>query len=149
MPPKLLNDEISEQIKNLFDAHLVNPVELIYFSKKVDCDVCEATQQLLSELVSISDKLSLSEKTLEDNQELAQKYQVSLAPSLIVAGWKNDERLDFGIRFIGIPSGYEFSSLIQAIRMVSLHDSGLNPASRNELAQITAPVHLQVFVTPT
>jgi alkyl hydroperoxide reductase subunit AhpF len=149
MPTKLLNDEISEQIKTLFDAHLVYPVELVYFSKKVDCDTCEATKQLLSELVALSNKLSLREYVLEDDPQLAHKFNVTLAPSLIVAGGKEDEQLDYGIRFSGIPSGYEFSSLIQAIRIVSTRDSGLPLEIREELAAITSPIHLQVFVTPT
>ncbi len=149
MAPKLLNDEISAQIRALFEAHLVYPVKLVYFTKKADCDTCEATQQLYSELVSLSNKLSMSEYLLEESPQQAQKFNVSLAPSLIIAGRDNDEQLDYGLRFIGIPTGYEFSALIQAIRMVSVRDSGLTPETRNELAAVSRPMHFQVFVTPT
>jgi len=41
---------------------------------------------------------------------------------------------DYRIRFLGIPSGYEFMSLIDAIKMVSAGDSGLSEPSRALLA---------------
>ena len=56
---------------------------------------------------------------------------------------------DHGIRFFGIPSGYEFMSLLDAIVLVSGGDSGLAPASRTMLAELRSPLNLQVFVTPT
>jgi alkyl hydroperoxide reductase subunit AhpF len=148
MPDKLLNDEIIEQIKYLFEAQLVRPVELIYFEDK-ECSMCEEMKQLLSELELLSDKLSLTENNLNQNMKVAHKYGISLAPSLVVVGSEQDEALDFGIRFIGIPSGYEFSALIQTIIMTSKCNSGLKPETRHELAGITVPVNFKVFVTPT
>lgn len=149
MHKKLLNDEISEQIKHLFEAQLIHPVELLFFSDGEGCTMCEETRQLLSELILLSDRLSLTENNLSKNIKEAQKYNLSLAPSLVVVGRQQDEELDFGIRFIGIPSGYEFSALIQTIIMISKRDSGLKPETRDELAGITAPVNFKVFVTPT
>ena len=56
---------------------------------------------------------------------------------------------DYGIRFYGLPAGYEFSTLLDAIVEVSKGDSRLRPESREKLAKIAQPVHLEVFVTPT
>jgi len=56
---------------------------------------------------------------------------------------------DYGIRFYGLPSGYEFSSLIGIVLDVSRGDSGLNPQSRAALHELAAPLHIQVFSTPT
>ena len=56
---------------------------------------------------------------------------------------------DTGIRFYGIPSGYEFVSLMEAIKMSSTGDSGLSPAARDYLKSLDKDVHIQVFVTPT
>ena len=56
---------------------------------------------------------------------------------------------DFGIRYYGIPSGYEFSSLIQDVMMVSGGDPQLSAEMVDWLAELKTPVHLQVFVTPT
>ena len=54
-----------------------------------------------------------------------------------------------GIRLYGLPTGYEFGSLIDAIMDVSKGDSGLSPATRTALASLERDVHLQVFSTPT
>jgi len=56
---------------------------------------------------------------------------------------------DYGIRFLGIPSGYEFMSLLDAIQVVSAGDSGLKAESREKIAGLPSPLTLQVFVTPT
>jgi len=72
-----------------------------------------------------------------------------MAPELVIAGREGDTLIDYGIRMAGIPSGYEFSSLIQDIIMVSGRDSGLKPDVRQALKKLEKPVHLQVFVTPT
>ena len=56
---------------------------------------------------------------------------------------------DYGIRFFGIPTGYEFGALIEDIIMVSKRDSGLAPKTREILAQLGEPVHMHVFITPT
>ena len=56
---------------------------------------------------------------------------------------------DYGIRFLGIPSGYEFMSLLDAILLVSGADSGLKDESRVLIAGASEALTLQVFVTPT
>jgi alkyl hydroperoxide reductase subunit AhpF len=65
-------------------------------------------------------------------------------PAIVVEGTQ-----DYGIRFIGIPSGYEFMSLLDAVKAVSSGDSGLSEESRQLLAEVKEPLTLQVFVTPT
>jgi alkyl hydroperoxide reductase subunit AhpF len=149
MPVKLLTEEIRKQIKELFDYQLDHTVEIIYFSKLDPCKACDETNQLLEELISISDKIRLNSFNLDENTQLALKYKVSLAPELVIAGREEDNLLDYGIRFAGIPSGYEFTSLIQAIILVSKRDSGLKSEVRSELKNLTQPVNLKVFVTPT
>jgi len=49
----------------------------------------------------------------------------------------------------GLPSGYEFGTLIDAILDVSSGQSGLSDATKAALAEVKAPVHIQVFSTPT
>ena len=149
MTVKLLNEEIYQQIKELFDSQLDQPVEILYFSKLDPCKECDETHQLLEEIISISDKLHLIAYNVDDNPQQAQQYKVNLAPGLVITGRDADKLLDYGIRFAGIPSGYEFSSLIQAIILVSKRDSGLKSEVRSELKSLTTPIDLKVFVTPT
>ncbi len=149
MSIKILSLDLTTQITGLFAAKLNNPVELIYFHNPDTCDMCEETGQLLDEITSLSDKLHLSTYNLDENQPMAEKYHVHLAPGLVVAGRRDGTPIDYGVRFVGVPAGYEFGSLIQAIVMVSQRDSGLQPAARALLKEIHQPVQLQVFVTPT
>ena len=54
-----------------------------------------------------------------------------------------------GVRFIGLPGGYEFSTLLADIIDVSKGRTDLSPAARVAVQAIQTPVHIQVFVTPT
>ncbi len=149
MPEKLLNDEISSQVKQLFETGLVNPVELLFFYDKTGCDTCDEAGQLLDELVELSGHLTLHKYDVGENSDIAHQYNVEHVPALVIASRHQGETYDYGVRFLGIPSGYEFSSLIHAIEFVSKRDSGLKPESRAALKNITSPLLLKVFVTPT
>ena len=59
------------------------------------------------------------------------------------------EPKDYGIRLYGIPSGYEFATLIEDIKLVSRGRADLAAPTQQALAQLTKPVHIQVYVTPT
>lgn len=146
---KLLNDEIAQQVKEVFDTQLKHPVRILFFGKEQDCDHCTETRQLAEEVTALSEHLSLETHSLEQDAALARQYGVSMAPGLVIAGLDGDKVIDYGVRFAGIPSGYEFSSLIQDLILVSGRDSGLAPTTRQALQSLKAPLHLQVFVTPT
>jgi len=143
---KLLNDEIVIQLRGVFDSQFNLPVEIIHFSKD---DKCDEIVFLLDEISSLTDKLHISHYNLETYPKLAETYAVEQAPCLVVAGRDGDDLIDYGVHFYGLPSGFEFGSLIQGIIQVSRRDSGLIPESRERLKALTQPVHLKVFVTPT
>lgn len=148
MQQKLLNDEILDQINQVFEQ-LKEPVEILFFGQKEDCEYCDDTLQLIREVVDLSDKLGLQVYDLEEDAGIAQQYKVDKAPGLVLLGRDGDQLLDYGVRFAGIPSGHEFSSLIHDLVLVSGRDSGLGQETRDFLQGLTEPVHLQVFVTPT
>ena len=54
-----------------------------------------------------------------------------------------------GIRFYGVPDGYELVSLVESILLVASGVSGLSDESHAVVAAVTEPVDIQVFVTPT
>ena len=149
MANKLLRDDIVRQVKEVFDKQLTKPVEILFFGSKNDCEQCDDARQLIEEVTAISDKLHLSFYDLSDDEDVAQQYHVTMTPGLVIAAQEENGNLDYGIRYAGIPSGYEFSSLIQDLILVSGRDSGLAPETRAALAELKQPVLLQVFVTPT
>ncbi len=123
---------------------LDQPVKLINFTQEVECMYCRETRQLMEEITELSDKITLEEYDFVADEDAAKRYSIDKIPATVVEGDK-----DYGIRFFGIPAGYEFGTLIEDIIMVSKGDSGLEPETRLALATLNEPVHLQVFVTPT
>lgn len=148
MTDQLLNEDIVRQIEEIFDG-LKEPVAVLFFGQKENCDYCPDTFQLVQEVVGISDKISLSVYDLQEDAGLAAQYKVDKAPGIVIAAQDGEQILDYGIRFAGIPSGHEFSSFIHDLVLVSGRDSGLSQATRDFLSTLTQPVLLQVFVTPT
>jgi alkyl hydroperoxide reductase subunit AhpF len=148
MVDRLLNDQVAGQVKQVFER-LDQAVHVLLFGSQAACEYCEDTQQLLTEVTDLSDRLSLEVLDLEKDQETAAKYRVDKAPGFVLLGKDGDRLVDYGVRFFGIPSGHEFSSLIHDLILVSGRDSQLNPNTREYLAGLKEPVHLQVFVTPT
>jgi glutaredoxin-like protein len=145
---RLLNDDILQQVRDVFDQ-LQNPVEILFFGSKEDCQHCDDTLQLVTEVTGISDKLRLSIYDADEDAEIARQYKVDKFPGLVIVGRDGDQILDYGIRYAGIPSGHEFSSLIHDLVLISGRDSGLGQETRKFLKSLDKPVHLQVFVTPT
>ena len=149
MAERLLNDSVTKQVREAFDKQLTGDVQVIYFGTEKDCDYCDDTRQLVEEVVQLSDKLNLSVHDLENDRELANKYNLDKAPGLVIAGRDGDLILDYGIRMAGIPSGYEFGTFIQSLILVSGRDSGLAPKTRKALGDLKNQVNLLVFTTPT
>jgi len=143
----LLRDEDRRQIRKEFES-LTEPVKLIVFTQEHECQYCAETRQIAEEVATLSDRIELEVYDLLADEEKAAAYGIDKLPALIVMRG-GDEPRDYGIRVFGIPSGYEFGTLIEDIRMVSSGDSGLSEATRRQVAELQAPVHFQVFVTPT
>lgn len=148
MTTKLLNDEVAGQVRDVFQG-LQEPVEVLFFGAKENCVYCDDTRQLVEEIVELSDLLGMQIYDLEENAETARKYNVDKVPGLVLLGRDGEQLLDYGIRYAGIPSGHEFSSLINDLVLVSGRDSGLDQETRQILAGLNEPVLLQVYVTPT
>ena len=145
---KVLNDQIVKQIEEAF-ADVKEPVQVLFFGSKNNCDYCNETKQLLEEVTALNDKLELSVYDMQDNADVAKQFNVINAPGIVIAAKDNEEVKNLGVQFSGIPSGHEFSTLISDIIIVSKRESGLDEKTREFLKNLTEPLHLQVFVTPT
>ncbi len=152
----LLKDSDRQQLSKELEQ-LQNPVKLVFFTQALDCDYCPLTQQVLEEVASLSDKIKLQIYNFNIDQEQVVQYKIARVPAIAVVrvetrtkdGVEETIDRDYGIRFYGVPAGYEFASLLGDIFDVSRGDSGLNEQSKAALAQLKDPLHLQVFTTPT
>ncbi len=145
---KVLDDQIVKQINEAF-TNLKEPVQVLYFGSRENCGYCSEAQQLLEEVAATNDKIELSVYDIQEDQDIAGKFNVTNAPGVVIAAKDGSEVKDLGIQFSGIPSGHEFATLINDILLVSKRDSGLNEKTRVFLKNLDKPLHLQVFVTPT
>jgi len=143
----LLNDEIRTQLQDEF-AGLTGQVKLVMFTQEMECQYCTETRNLAEEVAGLSDKIDVEIYDFVKDSEIVETYGIDKIPAMaIIKG--GDEPKDYGIRLYGIPSGYEFSTLIEDIAMVSTGESGLDQETKDELAGLESPLHFQVFVTPT
>jgi glutaredoxin-like protein len=153
---EILSRAVREATRAKFETELAGPVHLIYFAQELrrlilpggptdaDCTYCRETRALLEEVSALSPKISLTEYNFQSEKEKAAEYGVDKVPAIVVQG----ER-DAGIRFYGIPSGYEYQSLIGAMIDVSRGTTALSETTKDALKLVDRPVQIQVFVTPT
>ncbi|MBX8631547.1 MAG: thioredoxin family protein [Thermoplasmata archaeon] len=142
---QLIQEKERVKLKEIFDSELKGNVKLILFTSKSDCEYCDDTSQLLSEMAEISGgKLSVEKHDLEKEGELAEKYRVDKAPAIIIPFGSSE-----GVRYYGIPGGYEFMSLVEDMVDASKGSTELSETVRSEIRKISSDVHIQVFVTPT
>jgi alkyl hydroperoxide reductase subunit AhpF len=141
---------LSPQDRETVSRHLsviVHPVRILFFTQTIGApDSVMLAKQVLDEIVSLNEHLTLEEVNLVLDKDRAALYGIEDIPAIALLRGEEDTR----IRFLGAPAGYEFMSLIEAVILAGTDDSGLTPASKELIAsRVTAPVDIQVFVTPT
>ena len=146
----LIDDLTRNQLRERL-AGLAGPVELrLYRSADsgrlvlpagVGCATCDTTEDLLRALVEAApDRITLSVIDVS-----ASGHRSIDVPSVTVAAPGEEPR----IRFQGLPAGYEFATLLDAIERVSAAAAELTPEVSQQLAQLDEDVEVMVFVTPT
>jgi alkyl hydroperoxide reductase subunit AhpF len=140
----LITDDVAAQLREEF-AKLKEPVRLAVFSQALADPESEQVRRLVEELAGLDPKITAESYNFVLDTAKVEELKIRRIPAIAVLGAEKDH----GIRMYGLPSGYEFGSLVDAILDVSSGDSGLGEATRTALEGLTQPVHLQVFSTPT
>jgi glutaredoxin-like protein len=140
----LIPDEHREHIKNELAEDLTNPVRIIMFTQEMECKFCVETKQLMIELAALNDKINVEVHDFVADADLAKEYGVDRIPALVVMGEK-----DYGIRFYGLPYGYEFQTLLDDLKTVSSRTTDLLEETKAKLHEIRVPVTIRVFTTLT
>ena len=141
----LMASETQQQVRKVLAA-VQSPVTLKMFTQDFECGYCKETRQIAEEVAELSDLVSVEVHDFLADADLAKSLGVDKIPAIVVLG---EGGRDYGIRFFGIPSGYEFTSLLEAIVLVGTGDVELQDSTRKFLDALQTPLHLQVFVTPT
>jgi glutaredoxin-like protein len=145
-----LNPSLQRQVRKALES-MTSPVTVAVFA--VDdgdphaCEICEDTRQLVEELAFLSDgKIVAKTYDLNRDADIAARYGIDAAPAIVLLDASGK---DHGVRFFGIPTGYEFATLISDVTMISTGDPGLRRDTLDVLGALETPVNIQVFVTPT
>src|SRR2546430_6199646 len=110
----ILQPRDEEAVRKEFER-IAGPVKLVVFSQElVAQDLCRQNEQLIKEVAALSDRISVEVLNPVVDRERAAAYGVEDVPATVVEGAR-----DYGVRFLGIPAGYEFSNLIDSIIAVS------------------------------
>jgi alkyl hydroperoxide reductase subunit AhpF len=140
----ILKARDQEAVRQEFQR-IAGPVKLVVFSQElVAGDLCRQNEQLVREVAELDDRISVEVLNPAIDRERAEAYGVDQVPAIVVEGAR-----DYGLRFFGIPSGYEFSNLIDSIIVASSGETALSEATKTSLAGLAGDVHIKVFSTPT
>lgn len=141
----MISGETKDRIAKQLEPSLSRNVRLVLFTQDDGRPSNEEARSLIQEITALSSKVVSNSYDFTRNSEEARKLKVDKSPAIAVMS----ENEDFGIRFYGVPGGYELKVLVEDIIRVSRSDSGLSEETKKTLASIDKPVHIQVFVTPT
>jgi alkyl hydroperoxide reductase subunit AhpF len=139
----LLRDKDREFVRTTL-GDMKEPVRLVLFTSREECEYCDLTESFLGDIASLASGVTIEVLSLENDSSRAGEFGVDKAPGIAILGGK-----DHGIRYYGLPTGYEFNTFVETIRQVADDDSRLMPESTKALAALTKPVTITVFSTKT
>ncbi|MDR7543541.1 MAG: hypothetical protein QN120_04750 [Armatimonadota bacterium] len=148
----LLNDQDAAFLRKRFTEEMSHDVRLVFFAPSLggialpgaDYEMVEYTRQILKEVATLSDRIVLEEHSAASEPDLAKQYGIARTPAVAVVGAE-----DFGVRFYGMPGGYEFVTLVDVILDASKGRAPVSAETAAALAALPGEAHVQVFVTPT
>ncbi len=126
----MLDQGMKQQLQGLF-ANIKEPIELSLSLD--DSKKAEELKQLASELVALSDKISLADSDVDG----------ALVPSFAVAKAGEAPR----IRFAGVPMGHEFNSLILALLQTGGHPTKVDEDLVEQIAGLEGEYNFEVFIS--
>ncbi|HEY9245392.1 MAG TPA: thioredoxin family protein [Candidatus Methanoperedens sp.] len=139
----VLSGAQKELLKKQFEK-LTDDVKLIVFTQENECQFCKDARDIVLELAAISPKIKPVVYDFVINGDEDIKYNIKKIPAIAIVG-----KIDYGLRYYGVPAGYQFPAFVEDILDVSRGTTSLSENIRKKLAEIKKNVHIQVFVSPT
>ena len=138
---EMANQAYLQQLKATFEQ-LPNDIDLYLFTAKGHEDVfTHANRQVIRAFRELSPKITLKEYDL--SHELAQKYNITSSPTLLIAPDR------YSIRWLGAPMGEEARTFLEILILVGLGKSNLSDQSLNVTNRIDSSRNIKMFVSPT
>lgn len=140
----IISEEHKQHLRKEFEAKLKDEVRLVMFTQETECAHCKEARELVQELAELSDKITAEIHDFVKEEEKAREFKMDKVPAIAITGKK-----DYGLRYYGVPLGYEFKAFLDNIINVSNGTTNLSGDAKEKLKSISEPVHIQVFVTLT
>ena len=149
---QFIQDKDAKKLRERLEKDLVGPVTIDLFTQPEtkliipgrECELCKETGELLGEVAALSDKITLKVHDFHTDETAVAEFGIEQIPAFVLTGDSKGT-----VRYLGIPSGYEFASLLEDLIDVSSGSTSLTDETRVALADLAEDVHIQVFVTPT
>ncbi|HEY1585983.1 MAG TPA: glutaredoxin, partial [Polyangia bacterium] len=107
-------------------------------------DTSAEVQQIVDEVAATSSRIKVTHVDAAADAERARTLAGANLPAIVFGGPAAKGTL----RYFGLPAGYEMSTLISTLMDLGSGEPMVPPEVADELGKLTAPVHIQVFVTP-
>jgi thioredoxin reductase (NADPH) len=121
---------------------LEHEIPLVLFSSRTRKDpYTQAARQVIGAVRELASKVTLREYDLDN--ELAKKWEIESTPTLLF------DPDHYRIRWLGAPIGEEGRTFVEALIMMGYRETKVSGASRQELAKISEPRQIMLFVSPT
>ena len=140
----LISEKDARLLRETFEERLRSDVWVLFFTQEHECMYCRETREFLEELTSMSDKLHLETYDMVADAGVAEEHGIDKIPAIKLVG---DQ--DYGVRFFGMPMGYEFTVIVEDIIDVSWGTSDMDPEVMGNIMPIEGDMHIQVFISPT
>jgi alkyl hydroperoxide reductase subunit AhpF len=141
----LLSPQDEETLRNHLSP-ITLPVQLVLFTQAFGgSESGDITRQVLNEIASLNDKVTIVENNFVLDTEDKNKYNVDKAPAIVILS----DGVDTRMRMYGAPTGYEFVGLVEAIIVAGTGKIELEPETMQWIQAVDKPTHIQVFSTPT
>ena len=150
--PVLLREADRTAVRKHFED-LAGPVSATLYSRhdsplvlpgRTPCPTCATTEALLREVEELSEKLTVEVRDVDEAPDAAQGAGIARLPAIELTGVAKGR-----VRFVGLPDGHEFGSLITAATWVSGAPLTISEETTEQLSMLRRPLHVKVFTTPT
>jgi glutaredoxin-like protein len=138
----LLDDEAKKQLEEIL-SKMKDEVELVMFTRETECETCADTRTFIEEFGRISDRIRVTVLDFASDRARADELGVDKVPAIAVL---DKDGGDTGIKFYGIPAGYEINSLTHAVLAVSGEKEEIPDDLLDRIWKIDRDVHIEVFV---
>jgi len=139
----LFDSDIRKQLTEILD-NMGDDVKLVYFTQQIECPMCREASEFVKEISGLTDKISLDIYNFVNDKDMVEKYGVDKIPAIVILDKDGNDR---GIKYYGVPGGYEINSFLGTVIEVSGKGEEIPADMLNDIRGVDKDVDIKVFVS--